>query len=317
MGFDGVLGGTEEDFDTKMLLDPFEKQLDLPPAAIKLGDRECWQGEIVGEEDQPLAGCGVFESDATQRGVEVLTGVEAGEHDGLIANQARASIDRMRITTLGFEVGFGAGHKEAFRLVQPIKSFEIDVSSVHDVESAGLGQQQIQNVDVVQFAIADVEKGRNVATQVQERVQFDGRLGRTKRSPRKYRQAQVDGAGIQSIDRVFEVDTKRLCGIKTTGDGNERLGKVRVDAPVAILVGIGQSTARNPALDAHVVELARLCAQAGFDVAQTVSIGQLSECHAEVLVETGKALDLVRSAIARHATAKRGQRQMLRDLREH
>ncbi len=210
-----------------------------------------------------------------------------------------------------------AGHKEAFRLVQPIKSFEIDVSSVHDVESAGLGQQQIQNVDVVQFAIADVEKGRNVATQVQERVQFDGRLGRTKRSPRKYRQAQVDGAGIQSIDRVFEVDTKRLCGIKTTGDGNERLGKVRVDAPVAILVGIGQSTARNPALDAHVVELARLCAQAGFDVAQTVSIGQLSECHAEILVETGKALDLVRSAIARHATAKRGQRQMLRDLREH
>src|SRR5262245_57576183 len=50
---------------------------------------------------------------------------------------------------------------------------------------------------------------------------------------------------------------------------------------------------------------------------QTVSIGQLSERHAEVLVETRKALDLVRSAIARDATAKRGQRQMLRDLREH
>src|SRR5262249_10261619 len=87
--------------------------------------------------------------------------------------------------------------------------------------------------------------------------------------------------------------------------------------PVAILVGIGQGAARNQALDAHVVQLARLCAQARFDVAQTVSIGQLSERHAEVLVETRKALDLVRSAIARDATAKRGQRQMLRDLREH
>src|SRR5262249_5094408 len=125
-----------------MLLDPFEKQLDLPPAAIKLGDGECWQGEIVGKEHQPLAGCGVFESDATQRRVEVLTRVEAGEHDGLIANQARASIDRMRITTLGFEVGFGAGDKEAFRLVQLIKPFEVDVSSVHDVESAGLGNSR-------------------------------------------------------------------------------------------------------------------------------------------------------------------------------
>ena len=252
-----------------------------------------------------------------RRRVEVLTGVKAGEHDGLIANQSGASIDRMRITTLGFEVGFGAGDKEAFRLVQPIKPVEVDVASVHDVESAGLGQQQVQNVDVVQFAIADVEERRDVAAQVQERVQLDGRLGRAKRSPRKYRQAQVDGAGIQSIDRVFQIDAKRFCGIKTTGDGNERLGKVGVDAPVATLVGIGQSTARNPALDAHVVELARLRAQARFDVAQTFSIGQLSKGHAEVLVETGKALDLVRSAIARHATAKRGQRQMLRDLREH
>ena len=72
MGFDGVLGGAEKDFDTKMLLEPFEKQLDLPAAAIKLGDGERRQDEIVGEKLQPLAGCEVFESDATQRGVEVL-----------------------------------------------------------------------------------------------------------------------------------------------------------------------------------------------------------------------------------------------------
>ncbi len=39
--------------------------------------------------------------------------------------------------------------------------------------------------------------------------------------------------------------------------------------------------------------------------------------HFEVLVETGKALDLVCSTIARQATAQRGQRQMLCDLREH
>ena len=121
LGFDGVLGGTEEDFDTKMLFDPFEKQLDLPPAAIKFGDGQCRQDEIIGEKYQPLAGYWIFESDTTQRCVEVLARVKAGEHDSLIANQPRTSIDRMRITTLGFEVGFGAGDKEAFRLVQPIK----------------------------------------------------------------------------------------------------------------------------------------------------------------------------------------------------
>jgi hypothetical protein len=32
LSFDGVLRRAEEDFDSKMLLDPFEKQFDLPPA---------------------------------------------------------------------------------------------------------------------------------------------------------------------------------------------------------------------------------------------------------------------------------------------
>src|SRR6266478_148445 len=287
-----------------MLLDPFEKQLDLPPATIKLGDGECRQDKIVGEKHQPLAGVGVFESDTTQGGVEVLARVEAGEHDGLIANQPGASIDRMRIATLGFEVRFGAGDKEAFRLVQLIKPLEVDVASVHDVESTRLGQQQVQNVDVVQFAIADVEKRRDVAAQVQQRVQLDGRLGRAKRRPSKYRQAQVDGAGIQSVNRVFEIDAKRFPGIKTTGDGDERLGKVGVDAPVPALVGIGQSTARHPALDAHVVQLAPLRAQTRFDVAQTLSIGQLSKSQAEIMVEAGKTLG---PCALRHSAPRNGE----------
>ena len=116
LGFDRVLGGAEKHFDTKMLLDPFEKQLDLPAAAIQFGDGERWQDEIVGQKHQPLASVGIFESDTTQGRIEVLARVKAAEHDGLIANQPRASVDRMRITALSFEVGLGAGDKEAFRL---------------------------------------------------------------------------------------------------------------------------------------------------------------------------------------------------------
>ena len=231
-------------------------------------------------------------------------------------NPVRA-IDGMGITALGFEIGLGTGHKEAFRLVQLKKPVEVDVAAVHDVESAGLGQQQVQDVDVVQFAVADVEERRNVAAQIQQRVQFDGRLGRAKRCPGKYRQTQIDGAGIQSIDRVFQIDAKGVGGIKTAGDGNERLGKVGVDAPVAALVGIGQGAARYSALDTHVIELLLLGAQARFDVAQAFSVGQLSKRHGEVLVETRKAFHLVGACVARHASAKRRERQVLGDLREH
>lgn len=76
--------------------------------------------------------------------------VKAGEHDALIANQSRAAIDEMRIAALGFEIGLGARHKEAARFVEAMKSLEVDISSVHDVEGAGLGQQQVQNVDALE-----------------------------------------------------------------------------------------------------------------------------------------------------------------------
>ncbi len=65
----------------------------------------------------------------------------------------------MRIAALGFEIGFGARHKEAARFVKVMKPLEVDISSVHDVEGPGLGQQQVENVDVVQFAVADVHEG--------------------------------------------------------------------------------------------------------------------------------------------------------------
>ncbi len=72
-----------------MLLDPFEKQLHLPPATIKLGDGNRRQGEVVGQaivcRSRGL-GCGAV-------AVEVLARVEAGKHDGLIADQSRAPVD--------------------------------------------------------------------------------------------------------------------------------------------------------------------------------------------------------------------------------
>src|SRR5664279_6603921 len=223
----------------------------------------------------------------------------------------------MRITALCVEIRFGARHKEAAGLVQAMQPFEVDVASVHDVEGARLGHQQVEDIDVVKLAIADVQKRGDVAAKVQERVQLDGRLGRAKRGPRKHRQAQVDGAGIERVDRIFQIDTKRLPGIKTTGDSNERLGQVGIDAPVAHRIRIGQGVAGYAAADAHVIELARLCSQASFDVAQAFSVGKLRERHAEILIEARKRFDFVFAPVTRYAATKRRQWQMLHDLREN
>jgi len=45
-----ILRGVEERFDTQVLFDPFEEQLDLPAIRIQLGNRLGWQGEVVGEK---------------------------------------------------------------------------------------------------------------------------------------------------------------------------------------------------------------------------------------------------------------------------
>ena len=52
--FYGALVGTEKRFDAQMLLDPFEKQLDLPATFVELSDDQSGKLKIVGEEAEPL-----------------------------------------------------------------------------------------------------------------------------------------------------------------------------------------------------------------------------------------------------------------------
>ena len=50
LSFDCILGGAIKGLDPEMLLDPFEKQLDLPAAAIEVGNRDSGKNEVVGQK---------------------------------------------------------------------------------------------------------------------------------------------------------------------------------------------------------------------------------------------------------------------------
>src|SRR5450830_74066 len=132
-----------------MLLYPFEEQFDLPAAPVELGDCECWQREVVGQEDKVLGGFGVLEADASQRRFEVFVRLETSEHNRLIADQPGRAIDWMRVTAFGFEVGLAARNKEAAGLVEAIQTLEVDEAAIDDVEGARLGQQLIEDIDLV------------------------------------------------------------------------------------------------------------------------------------------------------------------------
>src|SRR5882757_1792016 len=105
--------------------------------------------------------------------------------------------------------------------MQRVKAREIDVAAIHDVDRARFGEQQIEGVNVVQLAVRDVDEARDIAAQIEQGVHLHRRLGGAKVRPWKQRQAQVDGSGVQSVDRVGQLQTQALVGIKLPRLGNQ------------------------------------------------------------------------------------------------
>ena len=58
-GAHGVGAGAIKGLDAETLLDPLEEQFDLPASPIQLGKGQRRPGEVVGEEDEGLAGDGI------------------------------------------------------------------------------------------------------------------------------------------------------------------------------------------------------------------------------------------------------------------
>jgi len=77
-----------------------------------------------------------------------------------------------------------------------VQALEVHVAPIHHVEGPGFHGQDVQYIDIVQFAVADVNKRGDRAAQVQQGVQLHGGLGRAKRRPVEQAQAQIDGGGV-------------------------------------------------------------------------------------------------------------------------
>ena len=167
------------------------------------------------------------------------------------------------------------------------------------------------------LASGDVNIGRNTGAHIEQGVQLDGAFVPAKLRPGKKFQAQIDGGGIEGVDRVGELDAQGFVAIEFASGADQAPREIGKDAPVAVFVGIGQGAARNPAADAHVVELELLHPQTSLDVAQTLAIGELGEGQTEKLVERRKALHLVIALIAIHAAMELGKRHQVHELREN
>src|SRR5689334_25080224 len=147
-----VLGSAVEGLDSQMLVDPFEKQFDLPTTAIELSNGQCRFGEVVGQKDQSLAGQRIAKTNASQSLRIVLAWVETARDHGLVETQTDALVHRAGVTAPGVEVLPGPRDKERPAQVQAIKPGKVQIASVDNVESSGLVDQIVENVDFVNQA---------------------------------------------------------------------------------------------------------------------------------------------------------------------
>ena len=146
-------------------------------------------------------------------------------------------------------------------------------------------------------------------------MNLQGGFAALERGPGEQRQAQIDGGGIQRINRLVEFQPEIFVGVELPGLADQDLRDVGVDASVAF--GVGQRVPGDGAAKTHVVEPWLDGAQTDFDIAQALAGGELGEGETQELVETAKALDFVVSAVALDRTAELGQGEQIAQLGEN
>ena len=302
LGLHCVLRSPIKRLDPQMLLDPSKKQLDLPTTSVNVRNCQCGQVEVVAQEHQPSARLGIAVDHATQGiGVEFRC-LGTAEDDRLIAARSGRLVHAPGRSSAEVEVALGTGHEECQAQLQAMKSTEIEIRSVHHIEGTGFDRQDVEDGDVVGLAVGYPHETRDISTQVDERVKFDSGLVASELSPGEQRQAEIDGRGIQRVCGMLQLNAEVVGLVQSPRPGDQNLGEVRVDPPVAVLVGIGQSAPSDDAAKASVVEFFLKGVETSFDVSKALAIGQLSEGHAEKLIETREVASPPVATISSDAT---------------
>ena len=81
---------------------------------------------------------------------------------------------------------FWPDDEESACLCQAIETCKIEEPTIHDREATGLRRHQIEHVHFMHFTVRNMDKRRNVSTQIDLRVHLHSSFGGTKVSPRKH-----------------------------------------------------------------------------------------------------------------------------------
>jgi hypothetical protein len=107
----------------------------------------------------------------------ILLRAEAIERDDLVADHAGAADRRPTNRVHASSFNLARVRRKLSGQMQHMKSCEIDVAPIHNVDRSRLQEQEIERVHVVQLAVGDVDDARNAAAQMEQCVHLHGGPG--------------------------------------------------------------------------------------------------------------------------------------------
>jgi hypothetical protein len=237
---DSILRFSPKRFDTEMLLDPFEKQFDLPSVAVEKGNFFCFEVEVVGVIGESPSKVRGIEYDASERNRVVSVISLASEPNRLIPQDIVVPIKH--IISLGdfiIRMGLLPYDEESPSLLNCVESGEIKVSPVKYIAGVPFVYEPVHGLGVMHIRIADSVKDRYFGDNINLGMNLDARLCAPKLCPSIDRHAQVDGSGINgikpSVEFKFFGDTFGL------GNRNNVKGKLLKDSRVSEAVCFGKN----------------------------------------------------------------------------
>ena len=236
---DSILGLTPETLDLKVLLDPLEEDLHLPPVLVELRNVLCAEIEVISViYKTPVKLRYIIDDTSDDSGVLLLI-LLLGKADTLVAQHIVGAIKHtLPIDNLIVGMTLLPDNEECTGQVDSVESCKVKVSSVKHIAGQGIVCEPVHGVDIMHIGVCDSVEDRYLRGDVNLRVNPDAGLGASELRPSEHGHAEVDGCGVDSIKPAMQLkllsDTLGLC------DGDHVESELLKDAVVPECIGLRQ-----------------------------------------------------------------------------
>ena len=201
-----ILRLTPETLDLKMLLDPLEEQLHLPPILVEQSDVLCTKEEVIRVVNETAMQFWSIVDNSSDNAWVFLLIFLLGKADTLVFKHIVSAVENtFAIDNLVCWLTFLPDDEESSEYMDSIESGKVKVAPVKDIAGKRLVCEPVHRVDIMHLGIGNPVEHRNLRDDVNLRVDSDARLGASKLSPSKHGHAKVDGSGVNGIEPAVQL----------------------------------------------------------------------------------------------------------------